>query len=56
MIIFTRTSMRSSNSNLWYRRDREYLGPSFIEKLLGTGQWWHTPLSPALGRQKQADF
>jgi hypothetical protein len=20
------------------------------------GQWWHTPLIPALGRQKQADF
>jgi hypothetical protein len=19
-------------------------------------QWWHTPLIPALGRQKQADF
>jgi hypothetical protein len=20
------------------------------------GQWWHTPVIPALGRQKQADF
>jgi hypothetical protein len=20
------------------------------------GQWWHMPLIPALGRQKQADF
>jgi hypothetical protein len=19
-------------------------------------QWWHTPLNPALGRQRQADF
>jgi hypothetical protein len=21
-----------------------------------TGQWWRTPLIPALGRQRQADF
>jgi hypothetical protein len=21
-----------------------------------TGQWWHTPLIPALGRQRQVDF
>jgi hypothetical protein len=20
------------------------------------GQWWHTPLIPALGRQRQTDF
>jgi hypothetical protein len=20
------------------------------------GQWWHTPLIPALGRQRQVDF
>jgi hypothetical protein len=21
-----------------------------------SGQWWHTPLIPALGRQRQVDF
>jgi hypothetical protein len=29
---------------------------TMIRKLHPAGQWWCTPLIPALGRQKQADF
>jgi hypothetical protein len=27
-----------------------------IKRVGFTGQWWHTPLIPALGRQRQVDF
>jgi hypothetical protein len=29
---------------------------SKIKQTKTAGQWWHTPLVPALGRQRQADF
>jgi hypothetical protein len=31
-------------------------GRNFIEKKNAVGQWWHMPLIPALGRQRQVDF
>jgi hypothetical protein len=27
-----------------------------LARTLVARQWWHTPLIPALGRQRQADF
>jgi hypothetical protein len=38
---------------------RLYLIPARMAKIKNSGdarQWWHTPLIPALGRQKQEDF
>jgi hypothetical protein len=29
---------------------------SFLQKLNISWVWWHTPLIPALGRQRQANF
>jgi hypothetical protein len=27
-----------------------------LNKIIIAGQWWYTPLIPALGSQRQADF
>jgi hypothetical protein len=32
------------------------LSPGLIKKLSWAGRWWRTPVIPALGRQRQADF
>ena len=29
---------------------------AFIKSVTPAGQWWHTPLIPALGKQRQVDF
>jgi hypothetical protein len=34
----------------WYR------GNEMFEKEKLSQEWWHTPLIPALGRQRQVDF
>jgi hypothetical protein len=37
-----------------FKRGLGLVGSAFKNVL--AGQWWHMPLVPALGRQKQADF
>jgi hypothetical protein len=36
--------------------DLTFLCICFKEKEIVAGQWWYTPLIPALGRQRQVDF
>jgi hypothetical protein len=31
-------------------------GMTWIRMILGSRAWWRTPLIPALGRQRQAEF
>jgi hypothetical protein len=31
-------------------------GKDTVNKTQRTGQWWHTPLIPVLGRHRQAEF
>jgi hypothetical protein len=62
--VWTASSILSPDSSKLYGRDDEMegLAASYIwiragqQKESSAGQWWHMPLIPALGRQKQADF
>jgi hypothetical protein len=38
------------------QEERKREGKDHIRKLSSARQWWLTPLIPALGRQRQADF
>jgi hypothetical protein len=40
---------------LW-REEKSYNKEELLRKSLQARWWWHMPLIPALGRQKQADF
>jgi hypothetical protein len=39
-----------------YTYSHVWLGIWVLKKVKIAGQWWRTPLIPALGRQRQADF
>ena len=43
--------------NRWTEEDHaSEFKESLYKRLSAAGQWWHTPLIPALGRQRQVDF
>jgi hypothetical protein len=39
-----------------FRKSEAHTWRYKILKIKGAGQWWRTPLIPALGRQRQVDF
>jgi hypothetical protein len=39
-----------------YCENTAMLSHLYYKKLILAGQWWHTPLIPALGEQKQENF
>jgi hypothetical protein len=47
--------MRQAGRNLWSLLFLSQI-KALIEKCILAKQWWRTPLIPALGRQRLADF